>query len=199
MLPLTRREWLLALLSAPMAKALSAQPLVVRLDGDYVHIAAPQLRFLAGKILDRLHDGGSVAFLGQISLSMDGNVSIESRSAARFALSYDIWEQTFSVTRIQQNRHTSSHLSLDAAQNWVLDHLTLSAGALPRDRPFWLRFDLREEDPHDDLEIVGGSGINLTRLVEIFSRPPRAAQSHWTLDVGPLNMADLRARSQRAE
>jgi hypothetical protein len=182
-----------------MARALSAQALVVRLDGDYVHIAAPQLHFLSGKILDRLRDGASVAFLGQISLSLDGNNSIESRSVARFALSYDIWEETFSVTRIQQTRHASSHLSLDAAQNWVLDNLTLSAGAFPRDRPFWLRFDLREEDPHDGLEIVGGSGINLTRLVEIFSRPPRAAQSHWTLDVGPLSMADLRARSPRTE
>ena len=54
-------------MSAPMAKALSAQALVVRLDGDYVHIAAPQLHFLSGKILDRLRDGAQVLIpnLGQ--------------------------------------------------------------------------------------------------------------------------------------
>jgi hypothetical protein len=196
--PLTRRDCLLALLFAPMAKALSAQPLLVRLDGDYVHITAPQLQFLSGKTLERLHDGASVAFLAQISLSLDANATVQARSVARFALSYDIWEETFSVTRLQQNRRTSSHLSLDAAQNWVLDNLTLGAGEVPRDRPFWLRFDLREEDTQDGLEIIGGSGINLTRLVEIFSRPPSAAQPHWTLDVGPIRMADIR-RSPRSE
>ncbi len=191
---LTRRRCLLAFAAAPLVLAVSAQPLQVRLDGDFVRVSAPQLRFITGKTLDRLHDGGSVAFLGQLSLSLDGNATVQSRAVARFALSYDIWEEKFSVTRIQQTRRTVSHLSLDAAQNWIVDNLTLSSGAVPQDRPFWLRFEIRAEDPRDALDFIGGSGISLTRLVEIFSRPASSAQPRWSLDVGPLNFADLRPR-----
>ncbi len=196
----SRRELLIGLLGAPVAKALSAQNLAVRVDGDYVRIAAPQLQFLSGRILDRLHDGATVGFLGQISLSLDGNTSVYSRSVARFAVSFAIWEETnqFQVAFIQQTRRVMSHLSLDAAQNTILDNLTLATSSLPADRPFWLRLDLRVEEPRDASEIISGSGINLTRLVEIFGRMPGAAQPHWTVDAGPLRMADVRNKAPRA-
>ena len=197
MLPLSRRQLFIALVAAPVALGLSAQSLLVRLDGDFVHVSAPQFQFLTGKTLDRLHDGASVAFLGQLTLSLDSNTTVLARSVARFALSYDIWEEKFSVTRIQQTRRTVSHLSLDAAQNWVVDNLTLGAGDIPRDRPFWLRFELRGEDPRDALGFIGGSGISLTRLIEIFSRPAGGAQPRWTLDAGPMNSSDLRQHLQK--
>ncbi len=194
MLPVSRRPFIFAWIVAPLALCLSAQPLLVHLDGDYVHVAAPQFAFLTGKTLDRLHDGASVAFVGQLTLSLDGNVTVQTRSAARFALSYDIWEEKFAVTRIQQTRRTVSHLSLDSAQNWIVDSLTINASDLPSDRPFWLRFELRAEDPRDALGFIGGSGISLTRLIEVFSRPASATQPRWALEAGPLSRATLRAR-----
>ncbi len=194
---LSRRQLIIALIVSPIALGLSGQGLLVRLDGDYLHVSAPQLQFLSGKTLDRLHDGASVAFVGQLTLSLDNNATVQARSVARFALSYDIWEEKFSVTRVQQTRRTVSHLSLDAAQNWVVDDLVLSAGDVPRDRPFWLRFELRAEDPHDGLGVIGGSGISLTRLIEVFSRPAGVAQPRWAVDAGPFNLADLRSRPPR--
>ncbi|MGI8990343.1 MAG: hypothetical protein ACR2I2_12295, partial [Bryobacteraceae bacterium] len=62
-------------------------------------------------------------------------------------------------------------------------------------QPFWIKLDLRAEDPHDQAGIVGEPGINLTRLVEIFSRPARSQQPHWTLETGPLTLADLKAKN----
>jgi len=197
--PRTRRDWLVLLLGAPVALGLNADPLQVRVDGDFVRITAPHLNFLSGKTLDRLHDGSSVAFIGQLSLALQPDAPIQSRSLARFAVSYDIWEEKFSVTRIQQVRHTISHLSLEAAEGWLIDDLTLNTSALPQDRPFWVRFELRAEDPRDGLDIVGEPGINLTRLVEIFSRPPHSAQARWALTAGPLRLADLRPRQSRIE
>ena len=189
----SRREWFFLTMATPLAKGFSAQPLVVRLDGDYLHFNAPQLRLVNSTMLERLHDGASVAFLGQVSLSLDGNLTVADRSVARFALSYDIWEEKFSVTRIQQTRRVASHLSLDSAQSWIVENLTLSAGSIPREGPFWLRFEIRVEDPNDALGVVGESGINLTKLVEIFSRPPRTTQPRWSFDAGPLRMSQLRA------
>jgi hypothetical protein len=193
---LTRRTWLFVQLAAfaPFARAISAPALLVRIDGDFVRVHAPRLQFLIGRTLERLHDGSTVGFLGQLSLSTDGNHTVQSRSIARFALSYDIWEETFSVTRIAQTRRTVAHLSAEAAQDWLVNELTLNTSVVPRTAPFWVRLDLRAEDGRDNLDFIGGSGISLTRMVEVFSRPPYAAQPHWSLEAGPLSLATLSPR-----
>ncbi len=173
----------------------SAQSLEVRLGGDNLQVAAPQLQFLSGKTLQRLKDGASVGFLGQLTLSTDANATIQTRAVARFAMSYDIWEERFSVTQIGKTRHSVSHLSSQAAEAWCLDNLRIDLASVPPNQPFWIKLDLRAEDPHDQAGIVGEPGINLTRLVEIFSRPARSQQPHWTVETGPLKLADLKAKN----
>jgi len=178
------------------AVVFNAPQLLVHLDGDYLHVAAPHLNFLSGKPLERLKDGISVAFLGQLTISTVPNAVVaDARSVARFALSYDIWEERFAVTRIGERldtRRTVSHLSAQATQNWCLDNLTIDKSLLPPDKPFYVQLDLRTEDPRDQLGIVGEPGLNLTRLIEIFSRPAKSAQPRWLLSNGPFRLADLR-------
>jgi hypothetical protein len=172
-----------------------AADLTVRFDGDYLRIAAPHLTFLGGRELQRLKDGASVAFLAQLTLTTSPNSLMPlARSVARFALSYDIWEERFQVTRIgatPEARRSVSHLTEQAAQNWCIDNLTIDRSQLPADRPFYIQFDLRAEDPRDQLGIIGEPGINLTRLIEIFSRPARSAQPRWLMNAGPFRLADL--------
>ena len=169
--------------------------LLVHLDGDYLRISLPHLDFLKGKPLDRLKDGASIAFLGQLTITTAPNaLKPAARSVARFALSYDIWEERFSVTRIGQTpdaRRTASHLSVQSAQNWCIDNLTVDRALLP-DTDFWVQLDLRAEDPRDQIGIIGEPGINITRLIEIFGRPARGAQPRWLLNSGPFRLADLR-------
>jgi hypothetical protein len=169
--------------------------LVVHLDGDFLRINLAHLDFLNGKPLERLKDGASVAFLGQLTVTTSPNaIKPATRSVARFALSYDIWEQRFSVTKVGQTpdaRRAVSHLSAQAAEDWCMDNLTLDRAELP-DTEFWVQLDLRAEDPRDQLGIIGEPGINLTRLIEIFGRPARGAQPRWLLTSGPFRLADLR-------
>ena len=178
-----------------LAMSVSAQSLEVRLNGDHLRIAAPQFQFLTGKPLQRLKDGASVGFLGQLTVSTDGNATVQARAVARFAMSYDIWEERFSVTQLDKTRHSASHLSSQAAQSWCLDNLKIDLSTVPPDKPFWIRLDFRAEDPHDQPAVVGEPGINLTRLIEVFSRPARSQQPHWLLEAGPLRLADLKAKS----
>jgi hypothetical protein len=201
---LTRRASLTALAASAVACAfavsLSQPQLLVHLDGDYLRISAPHLNFLSGKALERLKNGASVAFIGQLSVSDVPNPVVASaRSIAHFALSYDIWEERFSVTKIgdrpEEVRRSISHLSANATENWCLDNLTIDRSRLPQDRQFYVQLDLRTEDPRDQLGIVGDPGINITRLIEIFSRPVKSAQPHWFLSNGPFRMADLRKAS----
>jgi hypothetical protein len=182
----------------------SAGPLAARLDGDYLRITAPHLDFLSGKPLERLKDGQSVAFIGQLTItSAPSSMVTEARSVARFALSYDIWEERFSVTKIGERpeaRHSVSHLSVAQAENWCLDNLAIDRSQIPSEQPFYVQLDLRAEDPRDQLGIIGDPGINITRLIEIFGRPARGSQPRWSLSNGPYRLADLKkteARSSR--
>ena len=196
---ITRRMWLLAGLGCPLAAALSAQDLSVRLDAtaNLLHITAPTFHFLSGKPLERLKDGATVAFLGQLTLSLDANATIAARAVARFALSYDIWEERFSVTRFGITRNevvtrSSSHLGQQAAESWCLDQITADASPIPPSRPFWLRFELHVEDNRDAAQVIGEPGISISRMIELFSRPARAQQQRWQLDAGPFLLNELR-------
>lgn len=175
--------------------------LQVRLDGDYLRISAPRLNFLSGKALEHLKDGASIAFAAQLTITPSPNSGItDARTVAHFALSYDIWEEKFSVVRIgdrpESRRASQSHMTAQQTQNWCLDNLVIDRSALPNDHAFWVQLDLRPEDPHDQLGIVGESGINITRLIEIFSRPAKPGPNNLSLQSGPFKLAELRKASR---
>lgn len=195
---ISRRRWLLAGVALPLSCLSGAERLSVTWDGDDLHVAAPQLHFLAGKPLNRLKDGAAVVFLTQLTLTTDNFTTSLRRTPERFVFSYDLWEEKFSVTKLGEGQRTISHLSATAAEAWCLDNVAISATGLPQDRPFWLRFELRAAEPRDEAAVIGESGLNLTRLIEIFSRRPRDQQPQWTADAGPLRLGDLKRLIGRA-
>jgi hypothetical protein len=182
--------------------AVTAPDLMVRLDGDFLHVSAPRLNFLSGKPLERLKDGASVAFVAQLTISSERNsLAADARTVARFALSYDVWGEKFSVVkigdRLESHRVAASHLStVEATQNWCLDNLTIEQSSIPADRPFYVHLDLRIEDPRDQLGIVGEGGISISRLIEVFSRPGKASQAPWLRTEGPFRLSELRKASR---
>ena len=195
---ISRRRWLLAGVAIPLSCLGASERLSVTWDGDDLHVAAPELHFLAGKPLDRLKDGAAVVFLTQLTLTTDNFTTSLRRTPERFVFSYDLWEEKFSVTKLGEGQRTVAHLSATAAEAWCLDNVAISATGLPQDRPFWLRFELRTAEPKDEAAVIGESGLNLTRLIEIFSRRPRDQQPQWNADAGPLRLADLKRLVGRA-
>lgn len=200
----TRIPVAICLASVLLIHAAIATPdsLGVFLDGDYLRVSMPHLDFLKGTPLERLKDGASVAFVGQVTITTSPNaLSPVARSVARFALSYDIWEERFSVTKIGQSpesRRTVSHLSAQATELWCLDNLVIDRGLLPADKQFYVQLDLRAEDPKDQLGIIGDSGVNLTRLIEYLGRPPRSPQERWLFNSGPFRLEDLKKTEVKA-
>lgn len=173
---------------------LQAQDLAVHLDGDYLRVSLPHIDFLQGKPLNRLKDGGSVAFIGRVTItSTPTSLTPIAQSLAQFALSYDILEEKFSVTKIGKNsRHSQSHLTAQAAELWCLDNLGIDRSELPPDRPFYVNLDLRVEDPRDEPRIIDDGGIILSRMIEVFGRSSRGAQPHWLKGSGPYRLEDLK-------
>jgi len=195
---ISRRRWLLAGLALSLSRARAALRLDVTWEGDDLCVNLPQLHFLTGKPLERLHDGATVVFLTQLTLTTDNFSTAMRRAPERFAFSYDLWEETFAVTKLGPASRTIAHLSSAAAEAWCVENLAISASGLAPDRPFWLRFELRAAEPRDEAAVIGDAGINLTRLVEIFSRRPRDQQPHWSAEAGPLRLGDLKRISGRA-
>ncbi|HYM11458.1 MAG TPA: hypothetical protein VEU62_12040 [Bryobacterales bacterium] len=189
---MSRRSWLLALLYAPLREGPPAAALVVHAQGDRLRFSAPSLRFLTGKPLERLHNGASVTFDFQLTLFAGARTARLEQSFAQFVSSYDLWEEKFSVVRLgAAARRSASHLSAAAAEAWCLDNLMLPAARLSRDKPFWVRLELREEDPKERPAEPGDPGLTLARLIEIFSRPAREQQLHLVEEAGPLRLMDL--------
>jgi hypothetical protein len=188
----TRRLWLAAAYSAPLGWSLAVPRLLIRREGSNLRISAPQIRFLTGKAFEQLKSGATVGFVSQITMTpTESSTSLLARAVDRFVVSYDIWEEKFSATRPGPPQRRADRLNVPATEAWCLDELLPIPPSLPAGATFWLKLELRAEDPKEWASIVGEPGINLNRLVEIFSRPPRNAQQRWGETAGPLRLQDL--------
>ncbi len=197
-MPLRRRDLLLAGLGAGVPRGHGAESLRVRLTGDRVLVAAPQLRFLMGRPLERLHNGASVWFDFQLSAVAERPAAgvtprVLERAVERFAVSFDLWEEKFSVSLLSRTAGAASHLTSAAAETWCLEHVPLATGMLAPDRPFWLRLEVRAEEARNRAPLLSEPGINLSRLIELFSRPGRTGQPSWLVEDGPFRLADLKS------
>ncbi|MGA2268857.1 MAG: hypothetical protein ABSH44_10350 [Bryobacteraceae bacterium] len=195
---ISRRSWLLAGLTVSLSPARGAQPIEVTFDGDNLHVSAPSLHFLTGKPLERLKDAATVVFLSQLTLFGENHDTVIRRVPGRFVVSYDLWEEKFSVTQLGSAPRSTSHLlSAAAAESWCLEGLAISALGLAQDRPFWLRFELRPAEQKDLASGAGEPGLSLRSLIEMFSRRPGPDDLNWTREAGPLRLEDLRRAAGR--
>ncbi len=85
--------------------------------------ARPTLHFLTGKSLSRLHDGAAVPFDFQLIIAAGSKNNVVARSLERFTVSYDVWEEKFSVVRVRDFRRSGMRLSASSAEAWCLDNI----------------------------------------------------------------------------
>ena len=84
-----------------------------------------------------------------------------------------------------------------AAEAWCLQEMSQDVSGVSANEPLWARLEIRAEDAKEGGLPFGrgnitDSGINLTSLIEIFSRPAATAQPHWTVETGPVTLDELR-------
>jgi hypothetical protein len=198
---ISRRSLLLAALAIPLSRLRGAPSgtLDVSFDGDNLHVAAPGLHFLTGKPLERLMNADTVTFLTQLTVYSDEGGTIFRRIPERLVVSYDLWEQKFSVTIPGPYKRSMPSLTAAQAEAWCLDQLAVSTLGLPPDRPFWMKFEMRTTERRELAGLVGDSGISLSSLIDIFSHPAGGDIS-WSRSAGPLRLRDLpRTRASRGK
>jgi hypothetical protein len=174
------------------AMTVSTQGLLPHNVAGDVHISAPTLHFLTGKSLARLHDGAAVPFDFQLIITSGSRNNVVARALERFTVSYDLWEEKFSVVRVRDFRRSGMRLSVGSAESWCLDNIFVPAGDLPADQPLRARLEIRSAEISQALPALPDSGINLATLIEIFSRPSRPQQDRWSVDSAPFQLASLK-------
>lgn len=186
--------WVPATLVLAITAGLWGQELTPLWDGKELKITSP-LQFLTGRSLDSVRNGRGVPFDIQLSLQRGNMVS--ARTVERFTISYDLWEEKFSVARLSREpsaRRQVSHLSQEDAVAWCFENLALPTAALDPDTPFTVHLEVRAGDGRSGSPLLGEPGISLTALIEIFSRPARTQQQKWNLQHGPVRLKDMRRK-----
>jgi hypothetical protein len=173
-----------------IAMTVSSQGLLPRQVSREVRVTAPSLHFLTGKSLSRLHDGAAVPFDFQLIITAGSPTNVVARSLERFMVSYDVWEEKFSVVRVRDFRKSGMRLSANSAESWCLDNLFVPAASLPAGQQLSARLEIRTVESREPLPAE--SGINLAALIDIFSRPSRPQQDRWSLESAPFQLADLK-------
>ena len=191
----TRRSfvgWLLPASRVCLAMTAESDGLEVRLASERIWVVAPRLRFVAGKPLERLRNGAPVPFAFQLAVSTDHWTSVLDRDIERFVLSHDLWEERFSIAKMGHPRRSVSHLTARAAETWCVDDLSVAPGRIAERQSFWVRLEVRAENPAEQAELERQESVSLTRLIEIFSRRARGEQTRWVAEAGPVRLAELR-------
>ena len=180
-----------------MALAMVAEDLILHSHNNRLEFAAPHTDFFAGSPMARLQNAAEVPFVIKTTLFSGKKDHVFTSAADRFIVSYDLWEKTYSVVKVEAPRKTASHLTAKAAQKWCIDQMSLDYTGLSASEPLWARLEIRAEDPARDGTLLGdsvnSSGISLiTGLVEIFGRPA-GSQPHWMLDYPQFTLDSLKS------
>jgi len=188
---MNRRSWLLAGLALGVSRLRAATSLSVSFDGDNLRVGAPNLHFLTGKPLERLKDAATVTFVSQLTLFSDAQGTVFKRATERLIVSYDLWEEKFSVTIPGRGQRKPFTGKATQVEEWALDNLAISAMGMAPEKPFWLRFDLRAVDRREVAAVMGDSGLSLSGLIDLLSRKPATGEVAVTANFGPFRLIDL--------
>lgn len=170
------------------------QPLSVSRQGNHLRVAAPQLHFLEGKPLEQLRNGASVSYV--FTLILPGVSASAFHLNERFILSYDLWEEKFSVVQAGPSGHSASHLTAAAAEAWCLDNLQVPLPALSPEKTFAIKLECTVTDEGESSG-ESSSGLTLAGLIDIFSRKKHEELPHWEAISGPLRLADFKDKSNQ--
>jgi hypothetical protein len=160
--------------------AVAAASVIAPVENDGQVLARLEgFRFIQGKQLERLKSGQSVAYDFSLQL-FDGPRSV-GRTLERFVVSYDLWEENFSVTQLSPNtpklpKAGASHLKLEALGDWCLERVRVPVGATERQKDLTLQFEVRSVRARMPNPLRAEGSVDLTTMVEIFSRPVNAQE-----------------------
>ncbi len=156
--------------------------------GDHLSVAAPQLHFISGKAAEKLQNGSTVTYV--LMLTVAPEHSKKQTLHAKFMVSYDLWEEKYSVVKVPDG-NAVSRLTAATAEAWCLENLPIPVRSISERQPFMIRLECTiEEDAGKESDKA--SGPIFADLIEIFSRKKQEAPLRWETVAGPFRLEDLK-------
>ena len=159
--------------------------------GDQLRLSAPGLHFLEGTPLELLRGGASVTYVCSVTVTPDRSSAARFRAEEAFVVSYDLWEERFSVTQSRPPARSASHLLPGGVEAWCLDALRVPVSAAPAGGTFVIELDCLVPDAANDPGDAP-SRLTLAGLLDALSRRTRAASPRWQARSVPLRLADMK-------
>jgi hypothetical protein len=114
----------------------------------------------------------------------------------RFLVSYDLWEEKYSVVHAGPGDRAASRLTAAMAEAWCLKNMPVPLQDVPERRSFMVRLECSiEENENGD----GGKSnfrLTLAALIDIFSRKRETESLKREATAGPLRLDDLKRLNQ---
>jgi hypothetical protein len=175
-----------------------AQSLSLKEKGDQLHVAAPQLHFLTGKAVEKLRNGSTITYVVTLAATPKHARKAAFLVQEKFSVSFDIWEEKYSVAQNKPGGRTASRLTSAMVEEWCLDNIPIPVRSVPDRQPFMVRLECFVEENESYENGENRSGLTLAGLIDVFSRKKQEEPLRWEAVGGPFLLDALRsAKSTR--
>ena len=171
-----------------------SKSLAVAIDKDGLQVSARQLRFLSDKELKKLHNGLTVNLIIDLTAATDGSKNPLYRAQERFAFSFDLWEEKYTVYHSPPDGQSISHLTAAEAEGWCLKNLIVPLDRIPEQNVFMIQLECFIDESDEENNRENSPGLTIADIVEYFSRRKSEGPNHWKISTGPLRLDDLKRK-----
>lgn len=171
-----------------------AQPrsLGVEIEKNSLVLSAGQLHFLTDKELEKLHNGLTVTLILEVTVAEENTSKPRYRKQERFAFSFDLWEEKYSVYLSPPSGRFISHISAEAAEKWCLENMPVPLDIVSDRNAFMVQLEGFIEEDQEENNREESSGLSLESLIEFFSLKKDEQISHWKVSTNLLRLNDLK-------
>ena len=173
-----------------------SRSLLVERRGAQLYVSVPQLHFLQGKALEKLQNGSTVAYVITLTAIAEHTRKPVFTLRERFLVSFDLWEEKYSVVQIKPDNRSASHLTTAMAEAWCLESMPVPLRAVPERASFMIQLECAIDESEAENGNKANSTLTLSGLIDIFSRKSSEAPLRWDASAGPLRLGDLKSVRQ---
>jgi hypothetical protein len=163
-----------------------AKSLAVKVENNALQISTRPLHFLSDKELVKLHNGLTVILVMDLTVLPENSPNPLYRALERFAFSYDLWEEKYSVYRTPPDGRYRSHLSATEAEQWCFKSMSVPLDIIPNRNAFMVRLECFIEEKNEETDSRDTSGLTMADIIEYFSRKKSESPHRWTMSSGYL-------------
>jgi hypothetical protein len=171
---------------------LSQSSLRLKRHGDYLSVTAPQFQFLSGRAVEKLRNGSTVTYILTLTVASERSKNPAFVLQKKFAVSFDLWEEKYSVVQKNPNGRSASRLNAAGAEQWCLESLPIPAGSVPERSPFMVRLECAIEDDAEKEKPENRPGLTLATLIDVLSRKKQEEPFRLEATAGPFVLEQLK-------